>query len=61
MGRLLAVLLISVFTFMSHRVSLVFLVELLGAIRPFEIMALTRNRKQECRHQQKGEKFHCAA
>ena len=50
MGRLLAVLLLSVIGFVPHRVSLVFLVELLGAISPFEIMTLTRNRKQECRH-----------
>ena len=39
----------------------VMLVQLLGAVRPFELMALTGNAQQGNRHQQQGEKFHRAA
>jgi hypothetical protein len=36
-------------------------VELLGAIRAFELMALAGNAQQGNGHQQQGEKFHRAA
>jgi hypothetical protein len=39
----------------------VMLVELLGAIRPFELMPFARHTGQGNRHQKDGKKFHRAA
>ena len=39
----------------------VMLVELLGAIRPFEFMAFTGNAGQRDSHRKQGEKFHRGA
>jgi hypothetical protein len=53
-GVLLAVMLVIA-------MSGVFLMELLGAIRPLEFMAFAGNAGQRDSHQQQGEKFHRGA
>lgn len=59
-GVLLLVMLF-VMLVVSMAMAGMFLMELLGAIRPLEFMAFAGNASQRDSHQQQGEKFHRGA